>query len=72
MLFRSHGMVVHSTAAYRGPALSGDVTIQTAEVVDKLVDDEGRHIVQVKHMMKSQKGTTMCTGVAEIKLPKKG
>ena len=66
-----HGMVVHSTAAYRGPALSGDVTIQTAEVVDKMVDDEGRHVVQVKHMMKSQKGTTMCTGVAEIQLPKK-
>jgi hypothetical protein len=66
-----HGMVVHSTANYRGPALSGDITIQTAEVVDKLVDEEGRHIVQVKHLMKSQKDTTMCTGVAEIHLPKK-
>ena len=67
-----HGMVVHSTAAYRGPALTGDITIQTAEVVDKMVDEEGRHVVQVKHLMKNQKGTTMCTGVAEIQLPKKG
>jgi hypothetical protein len=66
-----HGMVVHSTAAYRGPALTGDITIQTAEVVDKMIDEEGRHIVQVKHLMKCQKGTTMCTGVAEIQLPKK-
>ena len=50
---------------------TGDVTIQTAEVVDKMVDEEGRHLVQVKHLMKNQKGTTMCTGVAEIALPKK-
>jgi hypothetical protein len=41
-------------------------------VVDKLIDEEGRHLIQVKHLMKSQKGTTMCTGVAEIALPKKG
>jgi hypothetical protein len=40
-------------------------------VVAKMVDDEGRQLVQVKHMMKSQKGTTMCTGVAEIALPKR-
>ena len=66
-----HGMVVHSTANYRGPALTGDITVQTAEVVDKLVDADGRHLVQVKHMMKTQKGTTMCNGVAEIWLPKK-
>jgi hypothetical protein len=66
-----HGMVVHSTAAYRGPALTGDITIQTAEIVAKMVDEEGRHIIQVKHMMKNQRGTTMCTGVAEIQLPKK-
>ena len=66
-----HGRVVHSIANYRGPALTGDVTIQTAEVVDKLVDDKGRHVVQVKHKMATQKGVTMCTGTAEIQLPKK-
>ena len=66
-----HGWVFHSTANYRGPALSGDITIQTAEVVDKMIDEEGRHLIQVKHLMKSQKGVTMCTGVAEIVLPKK-
>ena len=66
-----HGMVVHSLANYRGPALSGDITIQTAEVVDKFVDDDGRHLIQVKHRMANQQGTTMCTGTAEIQLPKK-
>lgn len=66
-----HGMVVHSISNYRGPALSGDITIQTGEVIDKLVDDEGRHLAQVRHKMANQKGTVMCTGSAEIQLPKK-
>jgi len=66
-----HGMVVHATANYRGPALSGDVTIQTGEIVGKLVDEQGRHIVQVKHRMANQKDKTMCTAMAEIELPKK-
>jgi hypothetical protein len=64
-----HGMVVHSNANYRGPALSGDITIQSGEVVDKSVDQDGRHLVQVKHKMANQKGTTMCTALAEIQLP---
>jgi acyl dehydratase len=66
-----HGMVVHSACNYRGPALSGDITVQTAEVVDKLVDEKGRHLVQVKHKMLNQKGVTMCTATAEVQLPKK-
>ncbi len=66
-----HGMVVHSVANYRGPALSGDITIQTAEVIDKLVDDEGRHLIQVKHRMANQQDTTLCSGTAEIRLPSK-
>jgi len=66
-----HGWVLHSTANYRGPALAGDVTIQTAEVVNKSVDEEGRHLIHVKHLMKNQKDTLMCNGIAEIVLPKK-
>ena len=66
-----HGMVVHSIANYRGPALTGDVTIQTAEVTEKSVDAEGRHLVHVKHLMTNQNGKTMCTGTAEVALPKK-
>nr|WP_086494038.1 MaoC family dehydratase N-terminal domain-containing protein [Novosphingobium panipatense] len=66
-----HGMVIHSVANYRGPALTGDVTIQTAEVTEKSVDEEGRHLVHVKHLMTNQNGKTMCTGTAEIALPKR-
>ncbi|CAN7659087.1 MaoC family dehydratase N-terminal domain-containing protein [Phenylobacterium sp. LjRoot225] len=66
-----HGMIVHSTANYRGPALAGDITVQTAEVVEKSVDQDGRHLVHVKHKMANQKGTTLCTGAAEIELLKK-
>ena len=66
-----HGMVVHSVANYRGPALTGDITIQTAEVVDKSIDDEGRPLVHVKHLMTNQRGVKMCLGTAEIMLPKK-
>jgi len=67
-----HGMVVHSIANYRGPALAGDITIQTAEVTEKSVDEQGRALVHVKHQMKSQKDVTMCAGSAEIMLPKRG
>jgi hypothetical protein len=66
-----HGAVVHLIANYRAPALSGDVTIQTAEVLDKAVDDTGRHVVHVQHKMVNQKGATMASGTAEIRLPKK-
>ena len=66
-----HGRVVHSIANYRGPALSGDITIQTGEVVDKSVDTDGHHLVHVKQAMKNQKGATLCTATAEIRLPKR-
>jgi hypothetical protein len=67
-----HGMVVHSVSNYRGPALTGDITVQTAEVIDKKVDEEGRHIIQVKHKMANQNDVILATGTAEIQLPKKG
>ena len=66
-----HGMVVHAKSNYRGPAFTGDITIQTAEVTEKSVDDEGRHLIHVKHLMQNQKGVTMANGSAEIALPKK-
>ena len=66
-----HGMVVHSNCSYRAPALTGDITIQTAEVTEKSVDADGRHLIHVKQAMKNQLGKTMATAVAEIALPKK-
>ena len=65
------GMVVHSNCAYRGPAFTGDVTYMNATVIDKLIDEQGRPVVQVDFKMTSQLGTTMATAKAEIQLPKK-
>jgi hypothetical protein len=65
------GMVVHSNCAYRGPAFTGDITVMNASVIDKLVDADGRHLVQVDFKMTNQLGTTMATATAEIELPKK-
>jgi hypothetical protein len=65
------GQVVHSNCAYRGPAFTGDITIMNAEVIGKLVDDQGRNVVQVDCKMINQLGTVMSTAKAEIELPKK-
>ncbi len=64
------GQVVHSNCSYRGPAFTGDITIMNAEVVDRMVDDRGRNLVQVDFKMTNQLGTTMATAKAEIELPK--
>lgn len=63
------GFVVHCNSQYRGPAFSGDITIQTGEIVDKFIDDEGRKVVQIKTKMANQDGTTMATAIAEVQLP---
>jgi hypothetical protein len=65
------GQVVHSSCAYRGPAFTGDITIMNADVVGKMVDDQGRNVVQVDCRMTNQLGTVMSTAKAEIELPKR-
>ncbi len=63
------GQVVHCKSSYRGPAFSGEATVMTGEIVDKMTDDEGRTVVQVKVKMASHLGTVMATATAEIELP---
>lgn len=65
------GQVVHCNSSYRGPALTGDATFMTASIIDKMVDEEGRNLVQVDCKLTTQLGTTMATAKAEIELPKK-
>ena len=65
------GQVVHSNCSYRGPAFTGDITIMNADVVDKMVDEKGRNLVQADFRMSNQLGTVMATAKAEIELPKK-
>src|SRR5262249_8804690 len=53
------GYLVHVNTQYRNPALTGDITYQDAEVIEKSVDSQGRAIVQVQHVMSSSGGATM-------------
>jgi len=65
------GQVVHSVSSYRGPALTGDITLCNATVIDKRLDEQDRSIVQVDFKMSNQSGTTMATAKAEIQLPRR-
>ena len=65
------GMVVHSNCNYRSPALTGDITIMTGNIIGKSVDAQGRHIIEVDCRMSNQLGAVMATAKAEIQLPKK-
>ena len=64
------GFLVHVDTQYRNPAFTGDLTYQMGEVLDKFIDPDGRSMVQVRHVMTNQHGTTMARGIAEIELPK--
>jgi hypothetical protein len=64
-------MVRHSVANYRSPALTGDITIMTGNILDKYVDDQGRHMVAVDCRMANQNGAVLATAKAEIELMKK-
>lgn len=65
------GMVRHSVANYRSPALTGDITIMTGNILDKYVDEDGRHMVAVDCRMTNQNGSVLATAKAEIELMKK-
>ena len=65
------GMIRHSACNYRSPALTGDITITTGTILDKFVDEDGRHRVQVDCRMANQAGAVLATAKAEIELPKR-
>jgi hypothetical protein len=65
------GQVVHCNSQYRGPAFTGDITIMTGEVIDKLVDEDGRNVVRVSTKMGNQLGAVLATAKSEVELPKK-
>lgn len=65
------GQIIHSNCQYRGPAFTGDITIMTGSIVDKMVDEQGRHLVQLECKMFNQLNKTMATAKAEVELPKR-
>ena len=42
----------------------------TGKILDKFVDDEGRHMVALDCRMTNQAGAVMATAKAEVELPK--
>jgi acyl dehydratase len=66
------GFVVHANSTYRSPALIGDITITTGQVLDKTIDAQGRGIVQVECRMTNQLGAVIGTSTAEVELPRRG
>jgi hypothetical protein len=62
--------IVHSRMSYRSPALTGDVTYLDGTV--SRVDwngGDGRPLASVDVVMTNQRGETMASGTAEIRLP---
>lgn len=63
------GMITHSNAQYRNPALTGDATFITGEVVDTRVERKRVHIAVVKVDMRNQDDAKMATATVEVELP---
>jgi hypothetical protein len=65
------GQVLHCNSQYRGPAFSGDITIMTGEITGKLINADGRPVVQVNSKMANQSGATLATAKSEVELPRR-
>jgi hypothetical protein len=63
------GMITHSSAQYRNPALTGDATFLRGEVVDTRVERKRVHLAVVKVDMRNQDDATMATATVEVELP---
>jgi hypothetical protein len=63
------GIITHSSAQYRNPALTGDATFLWGEVVGTRVDRKRAHIAVVKVDMRNQDDVAMATATVEVELP---
>jgi acyl dehydratase len=63
------GFVSHSSAQYRNPAFTGDVTILSGEVVDTRIERKRRHVVTVAVDMRNQDDAVMAKATVEVELP---
>jgi acyl dehydratase len=64
------GFVTHTSAQYRGPALSGDVTYLRGQVIEKSESlERGQGTIAVEYVMTSHRGEVMAKGRGEMSLP---
>ena len=66
------GFITHSSAQYRNPAFTGDVTYLRGRVLDKYEERRGRrslYIAKVSVELANQTGAVMAKGEVEVDLP---
>ncbi len=63
------GTITHSDAQYRSPALTGDATFLSGEVVDTRVERKRVHIAVVAVEMRNQDDAVMAKATVEVELP---
>jgi acyl dehydratase len=63
------GTITHSNAQYRNPALTGDATFLSGEVVDTRIERKRVHLAVVKVDMRNQDDAKMATATVEVELP---
>ena len=67
-----HSWIKECRAEYRKFVYLSDVVELTGEVVDKRVDDDGEHVVDLRTAAVNQRGETVMPGTATIALPTRG
>jgi acyl dehydratase len=65
------GWLVQQSSEIRKFNYVGDTTIITGEVVNKRIDDEGRHLVEIEMRGTNQRDVVTCPGTATVALPSK-
>jgi acyl dehydratase len=63
------GWLVQQSSEIRKFNYVGDTHVITGEVVDKRVDDDGRHVVEIQMRGTNQRGVDSCFGSAIVALP---
>lgn len=63
------GSIRSSTAQYRYPAFTGDVTFLSGKVLDTRIERRRRHLVDVRVEVRNQHDATMATATVSVELP---
>jgi hypothetical protein len=63
------GLITHSNAQYRNPALTGDATFLRGQVVDTRVERKRVHVAVVEVDMRNQDDAKLATATVEVELP---
>lgn len=64
------GFLTHASTQYRSPALTGDVTFLSGEVVETRVERRRHHVAVVEVDLRNQDGVVLANGTADVELPR--